>query len=145
MELKWSNEYNIGNNIIDAQHKRLFELVNSLSRLDAEKATQDHMKKVLDFTLRYAARHFKDEEILQAMYQYPDYKAHKKIHEDFVATASKLVEQYLAGFSPELFNNLKNILYDWVKQHILVEDRKIGEYTKGRVPDLARLVLARRG
>jgi len=138
MILKWSNEFSIGNNLIDSQHKKLFMLVNSLTRLNEKNSTAADMTRTLDFILKYAVRHFKDEEALQAMYDYPDYNAHKKTHDDFTQTAIMLRDEHNKSFSYEKFKNLKNILHDWVKQHVMVDDKKIGEFIKGRVPTFSK-------
>jgi len=139
MILEWSDEYSLSNNIIDAQHKKLFKLVNTLSQLNERQVTFTNFKKTLNYLVQYALQHFKDEEILQRLYDYPQYAEHKKVHDDFTATAGILSKITEKEFSPEKFISLKGTLYNWLKQHVAVDDKKIGDYIRGKVPDIGKL------
>ena len=86
--------------------------------------------------MKYTVAHFKDEEALQRIYEYPDYRAHKKTHEDFKATVHAISTKFLKSFSIELFDQLKNTVFSWLKQHVLVDDKKIENYIRGRTPKL---------
>ena len=45
--LSWSNQYLIGNGVIDAEHQELFHLVNNFHSLWAEKHAPHDIAKVL--------------------------------------------------------------------------------------------------
>jgi hemerythrin len=58
---------------------------------------------------------------------YPDYKAHKQQHIDFVREVFTKVEEFKAGkiLAPLSF---VYFLRDWVLHHIAVCDKKMGNY-----------------
>ena len=62
-QLVWKDEYNIGVDIIDREHQRLFRIINKLFAFSDEKnksqwACQEGIKYFKD----HAAKHFVDEE-----------------------------------------------------------------------------------
>jgi hemerythrin len=130
MFLEWSDKYNIGVVKIDEQHRELFALVNSLSELDKESMDAEVMKQALDFLVKYAVQHFKDEEEVQLAYEYPGYKTHRQMHENFKTTLGVMVELFMQEFTVELLNSLRKILYLWLKSHVANVDNKIGEYIR---------------
>lgn len=65
----WKEEYNIGVDIIDEEHKRLFESINNLFLLTEKKRgflgnmnDKRACRKALDFFKEHAIQHFADEE-----------------------------------------------------------------------------------
>jgi len=131
--LQWNDEYLIGNERIDKQHHELFDFVNTLIRSCDEGNDKEQLKETLLFMINYAVLHFDDEEALQAENKYPEYEKHKKMHDDFKVVVLDLVQRFSdSGSSVELSNDVKEIIIKWLKEHIIQEDKKIGEYLKSR-------------
>ena len=129
--LAWRDEFNLGHDWVDLQHRRLFELVNGLIESCADGSDVTKLKSTLDFLVNYAVLHFEDEESLQIKYNYPDYERHKKLHEDFGATVGELVERFsTSGSSAELSSDVNRVVARWLVNHIQREDKKIGVYIK---------------
>ena len=127
----WDDSYKIGNEQVDAQHHQLFNLVNDLVRSCAEDFDTIKLKDTLDFLVNYTVQHFNDEEALQIQYNYPEYEKHKKTHEDFKHVVVALVQRFIeTGSSEALGNDIKTIVLKWLIDHILNEDKKIGEFMK---------------
>ena len=129
--LAWKDEFNLGHDWVDMQHRRLFELVNGLVESCAAGSDAIKLKGTLDFLVNYTVQHFDDEEALQLKYNYPGYEKHKRIHEDFKVTVGGLVEKFTAGeSSAELSNDVNKIVVRWLINHIQREDKKIGEHIR---------------
>jgi len=79
----------------------------------------------------YAVQHFHDEEALQIRYDYPDYRQHKKTHDEFKVTVGDLVQKYLAsGSTTELSSDVNKVVVRWLLTHIQGEDKKVGDYIR---------------
>ena len=125
--IAWNNIYNLGNERVDKQHKRLFELLSDLVDQCTEGCSTEYLKETLDFMVEYTVKHFYEEEALQVRYNFPDYKRHKRLHEDFKLVVGALVQKFVEnGSTLELSNNLNRVIVRWMVEHIQQEDRKIG-------------------
>jgi len=131
--LQWNDWYLLGNEKIDIQHRELFDFANALIRSCDEGVDKEKLKETLLFLVNYAVLHFDDEEALQIECKYPEYKAHKKMHDDFKVVVLDLVNRFSeSGSSVELGNDVKKIIIMWLINHIMQEDKKIGEYLESR-------------
>jgi hemerythrin len=123
-KFNWLDEFEIGNTIVDAQHKHLFELANKVF------ATTDRqvIKNCAFELFRYIRQHFKDEELLMQQMHYPNYQNHVEAHNDLLIR----LEEISAPFNGEDFNvnNLNVLMIDWLHTHILREDMQIGEFLR---------------
>ena len=129
--IKWSDEYALGDERVDSQHRELFKLVADLVDSCENGSSSAHLKNTLDFLVNYTVQHFNDEEALQIKYNYPEYEAHKKLHEDFKVTVTDLVNRFSeTGSSSWLSSDVNKIVVKWLIQHIMSEDKKIGGYLK---------------
>ena len=129
--LAWKDDFNLGHEWVDMQHRRLFELVNGLVDSCADGSDIIKLKGTLDFLVNYTVQHFVDEEALQLQYSYPGYERHKGLHEDFKTTVGGLVEKFTAsGSSAELSSDVNKIVVRWLVNHIQREDKKIGEHIR---------------
>ena len=125
----WDDSYLLGNDQVDAQHRQLFDLVNSLVQSCADGSNTEKVKKTLDFLVNYTVQHFDDEEALQIQCNYPDYEKHKQLHEDFKPVVAKLIQRFEeCGSSEKLCIDIKTIVVKWLAHHILTEDKKISEF-----------------
>jgi hemerythrin len=93
-------------------------------------------REVVGFVLKelqqYVVYHFKAEESLMKMYNYPNMNAHKQEHEGAIKRVNKLVLDYERGLQTVDIELLK-FLSDWIQNHILQIDRKYIPYVRGKV------------
>ncbi|MGD9718617.1 MAG: bacteriohemerythrin, partial [Sulfurimonadaceae bacterium] len=80
-KIAWDNNYKIGIDAIDQQHKKLFVLVNKLYDLEDEGDFKQELKQILYDFSDYMKTHFKDEEAYMESIGYPALSEHKKYHE----------------------------------------------------------------
>ena len=129
--LAWSEKFELQNEEVDSQHRRLFELLSELVAACMDGTDTVKLKETLDFLVDYTIKHFLDEEMLQLRYNYPDYKNHRQMHEAFKITVSELVLKYdRNGSSIELSNDVNKIIIQWLVNHIQKEDMKIGRHIR---------------
>jgi hemerythrin len=129
----WDKSLEVGNQMIDDQHKQLINALNDFLNAHAEKKSNADLKKSLDFLNDYTIKHFYEEEQLQKKHQYPDYENHKKLHEGLKKVVRDLqVQLIMKGPSDGLFNDVKAKVGDWLITHITTQDTRIGVHLKGK-------------
>jgi len=127
--LAWSKDFELGYGQVDAQHRRLFELVSELVGACMDGSDTKKLRETLDFLVKYTVQHFTDEEALQLRCNYPGYERHKQIHEDFKVTVGELVREFdQYGSTIELSNNVNKTVVKWLVNHIQREDKRIGDH-----------------
>jgi len=120
----WEEKYATGVKVIDSQHQHLFDMTNQLYL--ACFAGDDVLNKVFQDTMHqtveYVRFHFNYELKLLSKIDFPDYKNHKKMHDNLVRDILKAVEDYKEDkkFTP---NNFARTLRDWILGHIGVYDK----------------------
>jgi len=122
--VKWESKFEVGVAAVDAQHRMLFEHVNTL--FDAMQAGhgKDEIGKTLAFLAKYTVDHFKTEEDLMRKSSYPGYLDHKAIHDDLTHQVVELQGKLDKG-SQMLSLPVMHFLRDWLSHHISEEDKKM--------------------
>ncbi len=129
MLIQWSNEYELGDEVIDFQHKKLVLLLNQLH--DAtESNTQELLVEIcLDELVKYTQTHFTQEESIMDDVEGLTEEficTHKNTHRGFVSKIESFRKQYYEGkvsVSEDIIHFLKN----WLVDHILLTDRELVE------------------
>lgn len=127
-QLVWKDEYNIGVDIIDREHKRLFKIINKLFRFTDEKdksqwACQEGIKYFKD----HAVKHFAEEEKYMASINYEGLSTHRLLHRGFRKNTLPALEAELeqSGYSAGSVNHFLGVCAGWLIGHTLTEDRAI--------------------
>lgn len=128
----WNDRYEMGIADIDAQHKRLISLCNSLYEevLQSDRNKQKtRLVSALKECVDYVATHFTLEEDLMQKAGYPNYAAHKNSHAKF---AQEVLDTARGIENKSTTNALKFVkfLHDWILQHISYEDRAFCDCVK---------------
>jgi hemerythrin-like metal-binding protein len=108
---------------MDAQHRRLFELIDALDLSIAEGSVRTAVEEIIPELATYAVRHFADEERLMERQHAPGLDAHKTIHRAFEAKVSETIESLRSG-KGVVASSLVNFLQDWLVEHIGGTDQK---------------------
>lgn len=123
--MEWKEDYKTGIGIIDEQHKKLFEISESLTYIHE----RGEIKDIFIFLDEYLNLHFQTEENLMEKYNYPYIEEHKKIHEQLKEKIEGYIELYFMGNSSVL-EELEEVVISWIENHILIEDKKYCSYIK---------------
>jgi len=124
----WKDEYKLGNEKIDEQHRQLFEKIESLletARSGDEESNRQECMKIIDFLIEYSMFHFETEEQLQRDKRYVSYDRHVKIHKNFKNTVEVYKELLDRDFSAKNLKKFIGTLIAWLTNHVCVCDRKI--------------------
>ncbi|BAH74197.1 bacteriohemerythrin [Solidesulfovibrio magneticus] len=124
--IQWDNDLCIGHDLIDTQHKRLFELTTKLYDIALGSGDKANLKLLLLDLYKYTLFHFDEEEVLMRKHNFPHYNDHKHEHEKFVATLDALAIKAREDTSA-LDIEILNWLSSWLVTHISIKDKMIGQ------------------
>lgn len=116
--VKWLTALEIGNEILDEQHKSLIQLINNISPSVGEQG----LAWVMDELADYLFYHFAEEEDLLQRYRYHDLEEHKAEHQGFMVEVIRLTcEMETKRVDPD---NVREYMLNWLINHIETADRK---------------------
>lgn len=127
--IPWDEKLSIGIDVIDEHHRYLFDLINDLYEVVANKRGAREVARLIKSLDAYAKIHFRAEEQMMNHYAYTRIDRQLSQHHAF--------EEKIAEFYEELHDNpfvaqfdALAYLREWLKHHILVEDIQLIELTK---------------
>lgn len=127
-QLAWNERYNIGVELIDREHEKLFHILNKLYEFGRQKekshwACQEAVKYFKDHTLQ----HFADEEQYMESIGYAGLETHKRIHKNFRDRTLPALERELekTNYSENSISHFFGVCAGWLVGHTLIEDRLI--------------------
>ncbi len=127
MFFNWKNDYSIGIDVIDKQHRHLLEIGSRIMDLADAKDGFDHYDeiiKVLQELKEYTVYHFGFEEEMMQRYGYEHYDTHKFEHYFVIKKIQKFEREDLDEKQSETILKLAEFISDWIANHILYEDMK---------------------
>lgn len=127
-QLVWNNRYNVGVDVIDKEHKKLFRILNKLFAFGQQETKRPWVcQETVKYFKDHALRHFQDEEEYMASVGYAGLKTHMRIHKNFRETTLPALEKELelAGYSEEAVNHFLGVCAGWLIGHTLIEDQAI--------------------
>lgn len=131
--MKWKPSYAIDIDIIDEQHKHLFDLADeaeSLLELPDHMDKYDEIVGIVQELKDYVMYHFEEEEKLLLEMKYNKYFTHRIQHQDFVAAMGKLDIYEIDNNQKEELLRITSIVEKWLVNHVLDEDVKWARYYK---------------
>lgn len=124
---KWKIEYETGTELIDEQHKKLFEIGNRAYELLKNEFYTDKYDRILDIIeelKNYTVFHFSSEEEHMLKMGYKGFFAHKVEHDDFIKKINDIDYNRIDQGQNEYIMEILNFLYKWIDEHILIKDQK---------------------
>ncbi|MFV0515857.1 MAG: hemerythrin domain-containing protein [Aminipila sp.] len=126
----WKDQYVLGVRLLDAQHKAMFDTVESWldtlsSGCDWEKKNAE-CRNTLAFLKRYVVMHFNAEETYQESLNYAGVEAHKQVH-NYFARLLEVHERNLESrdFDIQSVNQFTDFILKGFINHVTTEDQKI--------------------
>lgn len=129
--ITWDQNLRVNVVEIDAQHKKLVDLLNKLFDEVKSGNGRTAMDGVLTELVNYTEYHFDTEERLLEKYGYPAYAEHKKQHEDLKKEVQDLKTDFHKGQAAITFRTM-SFLSEWLKRHIMGEDKKYGLFLNSK-------------
>ncbi|MFW6283691.1 MAG: bacteriohemerythrin [Minisyncoccales bacterium] len=118
--ITWTKTHNVGNKIIDTQHKKFVDLINEIydKLLKKEKIVDSDIINLIEF----ANEHFKTEE--EIFKDYPKADEHKKEHQKIKDDLKK----YIDNLDHQKVYGLIGFLARWFNKHLSKMDRTYIDY-----------------
>ena len=121
--VRWDGALELGIPEIDAQHKKLVDLINELYTAVQEKHTTEALQRILRGLSDYAKVHFATEERYFREFGYPEAKIHEQQHQDFVSKVADFQEKFEKG-ETRLPMEMMAFLRQWLVKHIQRSDSR---------------------
>ncbi len=137
--VEWTDALSVGIEEIDEQHKLLVDLVNKMHEAIHQRHGSEVVNSILKDLADYTRIHFAVEESLMRILNYPDYEAHKEIHEELLHSVTDLQEKVATGKKSIGFE-LMHFLKTWLTKHIMEEDMQYSSFfiSAGAQPKLGK-------
>jgi hemerythrin len=119
----WSDQYSVGIEEIDEQHKKLMWLLNKMYQNVLTKNDAVITANILEELIQYTIIHFAVEESLMQIFDYDGYDTHKRHHDQLKQQVLDIRDKFRErkiDINIKLFKFLKS----WLLNHILLEDKQ---------------------
>jgi hemerythrin len=131
----WKEEYSVGDDVLDNQHKELIRIMNVLYELlqNPTEAKELNVESVFDRLANYIAIHFAYEENRIQAAQYPLDKliAHRAEHDALIKRVRGLQAEVCEGRTDSLKDLLPYLYGEWLINHICHHDMDYRAYLEG--------------
>lgn len=127
--ISWRKDYEIGVRQVDAEHRKLFDLVNAYYDQHLQGYNRKEIERVLNALVTYAQTHFQNEEALMEKYAYPKLEEHRKQHEALFSSIFSITEELLSNPAKADAETLQ-FLKKWLSDHIVHDDVDIGDFLR---------------
>ena len=124
----WNDSYSVKIADIDAQHQKLFRICHDLHEAMMVGRAQATVAETVDKLVQYVQVHFTYEERLMRDAGFPNYLAHKALHQEL--TRQVLQFQKDLQDKKTVTVTLLPFLKKWLVEHIMTEDLKYAPFVK---------------
>lgn len=121
--LQWCESYSVGHEDLDSQHRKLLDIVNSLTRMVSDTSSSSILF-ILDSLSQYTVYHFTYEEQYFEENQFPGIEQHKEKHREFLNQVLLWRELFESNTPPNLAE-ISKYLRSWLINHISIADKKM--------------------
>ena len=129
--LQWRDDYLIGVEELDFEHRDLFARLNELHEELAHDADRARIENGLGEICARVAAHFALEEKFMRDTDFPKYSHHKKEHDDFLEVIVDYAEEIGSTEDITKRDELESELQHWIIDHVTTSDQELG-YPKER-------------
>jgi len=128
--IQWTEDLSVQIESVDAQHKKLVGIINSLYDAMHVGKANGIMRGILADLAAYTAEHFSYEERLFKQYAYPGAASHHDSHGMLIGQLKDIQNkmEHGASVSVKTFNFLKK----WLTEHIMKEDHLYAQFLRAK-------------
>ncbi len=128
MYVHWEKELELGNELIDTQHRILVLLCRKLDIAIKSQQSEQTVRWVMQELKKFTEFHFVSEENLMHEIGYPAADDHALIHSDLLGQLDMAIAKI--AHHKEFPEDLLFFLNKWLIQHVVQDDLKIAEYCR---------------
>ena len=116
----WDEKYKTGDEMIDNQHKQLFEFFNDFEEVIKEGRGESFIQNSLEFIENYIDCHFGIEELCMFKHKCQIAGKNQLAHENFRKTFVEFKNKINAsGNKNHIANEMHHYIEEWIKNHII--------------------------
>jgi hemerythrin len=130
--VQWSLNLSVGIDFMDADHRKLMELLTELHDLVGTGQGQAAMVEKLDELIDFTEQHFRLEERLMEENAYDEFEQHRQLHELLLQEVAEL-RQHLTVGEKNAGHEVMDFLKDWLMRHILESDKDLGGFLQRKL------------
>ena len=128
MFIYWDKKLEIGNQLVDTEHRMLIMLFRKLDIAIKTGQSENAIRHVIVEVKKFAEFHFASEENLMREVGYPELSRHEAIHSHLLQQLEVLISRM--SRRREFPEDLLFFLSNWTIRHIGLEDQKIADYVR---------------
>lgn len=126
--IEWQDNYNVGHEKIDGQHKIIINIINNVFSLVKDNGSKDDIWEALNDLKKYTVDHFNCEEEILTLIEYPEIKTHKLLHQKMRLRTEAFTIKHFSVSSSDMAEETLALLKDWWLNHIRGVDMKYIPY-----------------
>ena len=133
--LQWKEEYEVGVAEIDEQHQKLIDIANrvyELMRNELALDKYDQIVEILQELKEYTVYHFHFEEGLMQKAKYKKRFSHKLLHQEFLAQVEAVDLSAVDENQEAYLVQIMDFIANWLIDHIVGEDKKVGQSVRAQ-------------
>ena len=123
----WRDEYSVGIESIDNDHKKLLDLINLVQASVNYHAGEDFERQALNELVDYTRFHFDREEAMLVKHGFPGSEEHKQKHAEMINEVEAFVAEYEKKGTDAL-EDVADYLRDWLINHINGTDQEYSAF-----------------
>ncbi|MCG8544733.1 MAG: bacteriohemerythrin [Alphaproteobacteria bacterium] len=128
--IEWRDDFRIGIESVDYEHRQLIDLINELYRSLSEDADKDDISAFLGEVDAKIAAHFALEEREMRDLGYRGYAEHKADHERLLDQIRDVAEAYDANAYADYSDLLAKHLEAWFTEHFRTKDAQLHQFLR---------------
>lgn len=124
----FTEEYKTGIDMVDEEHKRLFEIIEDTDKLIHAQLLHDkydEIMRILGELKDYTVMHFQDEEMYMESIGYAGLEMQRMAHQAFIYKLNEINLDEMDDNQQEYLEELIQFLLGWLVNHILKMDKRI--------------------
>jgi hemerythrin-like metal-binding protein len=129
--MRWLESYSTGVPGIDREHEELTGRLNALYEVFRADGPRPLVLSRFDEFIGAVRAHFDHEHDLMREAGYPDADLHAAEHGFLLDQVTQYRAQFAAG-TVGMTESMLEFLRDWLRDHILISDRRLGRFLCGR-------------
>lgn len=128
MYIHWEEQLELGNDLIDTQHRMLVLLCRRLDIAIKTRQSEQAIRWVMLELKKFTEFHFLSEENLMHEIGYPGVSDHALVHSELLLQLEMMLAKI--GHHREFPEDLLHFLNKWLVQHVVHDDLKIAEFIR---------------
>lgn len=130
LQLAWTHDLAIGHELIDADHRHIFDTAMRLqAEIMEEEPEYSIVGEVLVELIEHTGGHFQREEALMQEIRFPAYETHKREHTLLMEKVNDLHRQFMDGRT-HIAVEVADFIRHGLVRHIMRSDMELGRHMR---------------